>query len=161
MKTHNNARKLLATGFCGLLLVLTGCVEGQSFRDWVKQTAVLKEEALKQSQVQPYRSEQYKALQGYFKQLFEVTLEMSQNPKRVKQLNEALEDEDLGSVCSQILVPYSNWVEISGRCTKNRFFLCSEETRAYPEAVEVLRAKLSEKTRARFDQTETCIQARK
>lgn len=139
-----------------ILPFLIGCESEKDLRNWMVKTETARIDALKESEVVPYRNAQFTAFKSYFKEINILATSLKEDGKRSKKLNMVLKKMDLEEVCSQIFMEINDWKLIAKNCTKNRFFLCSEEVRAYPEAVKVLRKLLSEDQKIRFDQAGSC-----
>lgn len=156
MKIEKRIKLLLALF---VLPILIGCESEKDFINWMEKTEDFKIEALKQSEVVPYRNEQFMALKSYFKEINLLAISLKEDEKRVKKLNSVLKRKDLEEICAKILLENNDWKRIAKNCKKNNFFLCSEEVRAYPEAIDVLRKILADDQKVRFDQAGSCKRA--
>ncbi len=138
------------------LIFLIGCEGRVSIPEWINRTEKLLLEVEKQSEVTPYRIEQFQAFKQYFKEINQLAVSFKENEKLARKLNKGLNKTDLSKVCGQIFLGYNDWKIIERNCMKNGFFLCSEEVRAYPDAVVALRKILSPDQKILFDQAESC-----
>jgi hypothetical protein len=142
-----------------LSLSLSGCDEKKVFSETVGELNRLRGVAVSQMDMTPYRKDQYQAFQAYFAQAAEWVLMLKSDAKTAKGFNAALDRQDLNALCEKLFVSRSAWTRIMENCTRNRFFLCSEEVRAYPDLLRALRESMSEANRIRFDQGENCKKA--
>lgn len=145
----------LVLGFI-VLSGISGCDESKDIQNWVDNVSKLRTAALKQSEVKPYRDEQYNALKDYFAEINQMALALKNDSKLAERFNDAFGKVDPKQTCAKVLVQRPEWEFMMRRCTKNRFFLCSEEVRAYPTLVSALREKLKPEQQKRFDQTSVC-----
>lgn len=127
----------------GVLVALSGCGGEDDVREWIEHTGALQTNVVRQVDSAPYRKEQHEAFKAYFSELAEMALLLKGEADAVKALNAVAQKSDLEDVCRKVLIPKATWQNMVQRCTKNRFFLCAEEVRAYPDMIAVLREKLS------------------
>lgn len=144
--------------FIPILLPLVAACNPQSspVSEWMNRLQVARSEVQKQFRNGPYRGEQYQALKGYFGLLAEVAGEARRDEASAKALASALTKDGVEKFCAEFLVPASEWREMMAHCSQNRFFLCAEEVRAYPEAVSAIRDVLPKEAQEQFDQSAAC-----
>lgn len=142
-------------------LALSSCNEEAEVDAWAKKTSELRERALSEGGRTPYRKEQYEALKDYFAQIGGIALKIKTDDDFAKDFNKGLAKRDLAVVCDQALIAKTAWDPIIVNCTKNRFFLCAEEVRAYPQLVVAIRDRLSPELKSKFEQTESCTRSLK
>ena len=142
-----------ATVFAGV----SGCDDnGQDIQNWVDRVSALRTTAKQQGDVVPYRQPQFKALKAYFAEMNQMALALVNDSKFASRFNSAVARADLKTTCAKVFLTRAEWKVMMERCTRNNFFLCSEEVRAYPEMVTTLRGKLGADQQKRFDQTAAC-----
>lgn len=139
-----------------LSLGASSCDDNMDLKNWADNTEKLKIEALKQAKVKPYAGPQYKAMKDYFSELANVSLALKNDAKYAERFNSAIAQADINGVCGKVLIQKDWWQYIMGRCTKNSFFLCAEEVRAYPDIVAAMREKLVAEQQKRFDRAPLC-----
>ena len=139
-----------------LSLLLVACGDEKEIKSWIAKTNDLLFEATKQSEVIPYQLAQHEALRSYFAELAVKIATVKESAKATKSLNSVLTEMDLNDVCTKILMPKAQWVKVMQRCTKNRYFLCSEEVRAYPDVIASLMLVLNADMKKKFSETEAC-----
>lgn len=149
-------RAALRISCCTVLMLSSGCEDSQEVTKWIDATSQFKNEAIRQQQAHPFRQEQNAAFKAYFGQLTRMANLLREDVALTTQFNSAVAGLDWDNVCQKILMKNSDWQQIVDGCTKNRFFLCAEEVRAYPEVITALRGSLITAQRARFDQAISC-----
>ncbi len=147
----------------GLLVSLTtlsgisGCDdEGQDIQNWVENTSKLRATAKEQGNIVPYQQQQYQALKAYFVEINEIALALENDANFALRFNNAVAKADINVICAKVLFTRSEWQDLVERCTRNNFFLCAEEVRAFPDMVGTLRGRLVPEQQMRFDQTPSC-----
>ncbi len=153
----------LTTALIGCLFLFTGISgcndESVDIEHWVDNVGILKNTAERESQKIPYRMPQHQALKNYFLELANFALALKKDAGLAKRFNGAAAKADLQKICSKMFFDRTDWREIMRNCKKNRFFLCSEEVRAYPNMVSSLRASLDAERQKKFDQARACSDA--
>lgn len=147
----------------GLLVCLTtlsgisGCDdEGQDIQNWVENTSKLRATAKEQGNIVPYRQQQFKALKAYFAEINQMALALKNDANFAGRFNNAVARADLKATCAKVFITRPEWQDMVERCTRNNFFLCAEEVRAFPDMVGTMRGKLVPEQQKRFDQTPSC-----
>lgn len=108
-------------------LCLSTSAFSQSAEEQISAVVDSKKSALNTFGSTPYREKEYISVRDYFITLNEYGLEVKNNSRSNKRLNSYLAAEDIAGFCSDIFVSKSEWEQIKTNCTKNRFFLCSDE----------------------------------
>lgn len=139
-----------------LSLGVSSCDDSLDLKNWMDNTEKLKVEAQNQSKITPYGGPQHKALKDYFTELANISLVLKNDAKYAERFNAAIAQADINAVCGKIFMQKDWWSYIMGRCTKNNFFLCAEEVRAYPDIVAAMRGKLVAEQQKRFDKARFC-----
>lgn len=156
----NCLKKLSAILGLGVgVVVLSGiaaCDESQDIENWVENTNKLRLAARQQSDKVPYRQEQFNAFKSYFSELNQMALALRNDVQFGARFNAAILQSDLGATCAKVFMSRNEWQLILDRCTRNNFFLCSDEVRAYPEVTTAIREQLGAEQRRRFDDAKAC-----
>lgn len=139
-----------------LSLGVSSCDDSLDLKNWMDNTEKLKVEAQNQSKITPYAGPQHKALKDYFSELANISLALKNDAKYAERFNAAIAQADINAVCRKVLMQKEWWSYIMGRCTKNNFFLCAEEVRAYPDLIRALRAALRPELQRKFDEAPGC-----
>ena len=140
----------------GVSLGASSCDKTSEIRNWVNQSASLRESAENQLPNIPYRRPQHEAFKAYFSELNHMALALGRDEKLKGRFNESAAQGDFKVICQKIFMHRSRWDSLVQGCTKNRFFLCAEEVRAYPEMVQSLRGALRTDLQHRFDGAVNC-----
>jgi hypothetical protein len=136
-------------------LALTGC-ENEDIQSWRTETKGLREEAERELSHVPYRRPQHTAFKSYFTSLATMALSLEQDAGRRQRFSDAASRAGLGSICQDLFMSEARWRQLLESCTKNRFFLCAEEVRAYPSFIRVLRDGLRPELQRRFNEASQC-----
>ncbi len=149
-----------AVGIITCFIVLSGvsgCNDGEDIKNWVENTNKLQVKAKTQAEIVPYRQEQHQALKEYFTEIANVALSLKNDSKFAERFNSAAAKENINDICSKVLISRTReWENMVQRCTRNGFFLCAEEVRAYPEIIATIRGKLTTDLQKKFDQANYC-----
>ena len=136
---------------------ISGCDDkGQDIQNWVEVTNKLRVTAKQQGNVVPYRQPQFKALKAYFAEMNQMALVLTNDAKFRQRFNGAVARADLQATCAKVFLTKPEWKLMMERCTRNNFFLCSEEVRAYPDMALAMRGALTAEQVKRFDQAPSC-----
>jgi hypothetical protein len=136
---------------------VTACDNSEAIKNWIENTNQLQIKVRAQSEIVPYRQEQHRALKEYFTELVNVALAMKNDPTFAEQFNSVAAKADLNEICRKVLINRaSEWASMMQRCTRNAYFLCAEEVRAYPDIIAAIREKLLPEQQKRFDEATSC-----
>lgn len=139
---------------------ISGCDKDSSdVQNWINNVSNLRVTAAKESLKTPYKMPQHKALKAYFLELANMALATQQDSGWATRFNSAAAKADLQKVCTKVFFTRTEWQFIMKSCRKNRFFLCSEEVRAYPSMVSTIRSSLDAERQKKFDQSKACRDA--
>lgn len=138
------------------LVALTGCNGNWNGDEWVAGADTARQSVLTSIPQAPYQGEQHAALKSYFETSENLIQLLDEEPKAPKKFNEYLAKKDINDVCSRVLVDVASWKAAMKNCLKNRYFLCAEAVRQYPDNFKKLRDALTTENRERFDQAEAC-----
>ncbi len=158
MRKLKNAGVVLCLITCFAMLTgVSGCDDQmQDIQNWVENTNKLRATAKQQGEVVPYRQAQFKALKDYFGEINQMVLALGNDANFAARFNTAVSKADLKATCAKVFLTNLEWQTMVERCTRNNFFLCADEVKAYRDMVIGLRARLVPEQQKRFDQTPTC-----
>ena len=142
-----------------LAFALIGC-ENEDIQAWKNETTQLRIAAERQIASVPYRREQHLAFKSYFTSLATMALSLQQDAGKRQRFNEAVSRAGVGELCRDVFIVGARWQQLMESCTKNRFFLCAEEVRAYPTFHRALRGTLRADLARRFDGAAQCQEPR-
>lgn len=104
----------------------------------------------------PYKTEEHSTIKKYFETLKEEGRLLSGNSKKLRRFNTYLLGQDLPSLCESLFLSKEKWNTLINNCTKNRFFLCSEEVRSYEKTKEEFKKVLSPEVQTKLQEQESC-----
>lgn len=107
--------------------------------------------------VTPYKIEEHKVIKKYFEGIKEQSNLLQQNTKKLRRFNTYLAEQDLQLICDDIFLSKEKWNLLLNNCTKNRFFLCSEEVRAYEQIKDDFKKVLSLEIQNRLKEDPSCL----
>jgi len=150
----------LAVATLGFLSMgFPGCEESQYIQNWVNKASKLRETMEDQIPSKPYQTAQHETFKNYFAELNQLALALQKDSRFRDRFSAAASKSDMGAICRKVFTPRSRWDQLMRNCTKNRFFLCAEEVRAYPDLVGGLRGALKPSLQSRFDEAQDCKNA--
>jgi hypothetical protein len=141
--------------FALLAVALLSCKENE-LRNWSAELASIKTEVVLHIDALPYRQQQNDIFKAYFSKTWELNWELSQDERKVKELNKSLAQFDIASFCDRALLKRADWQKIVRNCTVNRYFLCADAVREYDQAIEYLKRYLTPENLRRFEETPNC-----
>lgn len=140
-----------------LLVSMTGCDPVEDLNSWADYTAQKRGQVEYYESKNPYGKNHFQTFKSYFVEMANMALALKEDTDRVESLNKALDEIDINTFCRKVFIDENTWDTVVLGCTKNRFFLCAEEVRAYPKIVRSLRSRLNQKHRNRFDREPNCV----
>lgn len=150
------SKSIFRMSFIGLL-ILTSCHEVEELRAWVNQMESLRNQVRSFMDEVPYQEKQHQAFKNYFSEIEKLALKLVKDPTYARDFNRAVASVDLADLCARVFVNRLDWESLIERCTRNSFFLCSDEVRFYPDLIGAMRKTLSPDQQQRFDAAETCL----
>ena len=105
---------------------------------------------------QPYKMEEHSAIKDYFNELTLFAEDLETYPKYKKRFNQFLRSLGVEKFCSSILMDKTRWEALVRNCTKNNFFLCSEDVREYPTQKHSLAAALDNDLKSQYSSSAKC-----
>jgi len=154
--TKNMKLLIPAVSVAALAMITTGCKGKWNGDEWVQSTDVAKQVVLAAIPQVPYQKEQHEALKAYFEKPEALLQLFQEEPKAAQGFNEYLSKQDFEVICAKTLLTARDWATAVGHCQKNRYFLCSESVRQYPEEIRNLRESLNAENQSRFEAAESC-----
>ena len=138
------------------LFFFTACNEEAEIQKWVQNIERLKLDAQEVRNQTPYGQIQQETLKAYFSEINQIVITLKKEDKYVKPLNSFIEKNDLATLCPKILILKDEWQTMMKNCTRNRFFLCAEDVRSYPQILSALKQFLNSKNQNQFDTLPAC-----
>ena len=138
------------------VMTLVACNEEEEIQKWIDSVDQLRTQVQEAMDKTPYQQEQQIKFKNYFGEIEQKALSLKDDEKVVKFFNEFVAKRDLGAICSKLFIAKIDWQKIMKGCTQNRFFLCAEEVRGYPDIVLAIRSRLIPDQQKRFDEIPAC-----
>lgn len=153
-------KKIKMMLFLSLFLSVPGFAFGQArVRESKKLLKLLedkKETLMGQMDNLPYRGDQQAAIKGYFENIEELNISLSEDSRLSKRFNEVFAGLDLPTSCPKLWLDQDTYKQLIKNCTKNRYFLCSEKVREYQSLKEEFKKNLNDENIKRFEQAKEC-----
>ncbi len=104
----------------------------------------------------PYRQKEYQSIKDYFVALNGFAEDLSGSTKLNRRYNSYLRSIGIKKFCTDILLNSTDWEQMKVNCTRNRFFLCSNEVLEYPNSKKALAETLEDDLKTDFLKTAEC-----
>lgn len=104
----------------------------------------------------PYKEEQHVAIESYFKKLNDLALNITDYSNTSKAYNKYTQRYGVEAFCKKTFLDKKRWSDLISNCTKNGFFLCAEEARAFPTIKKSLKDSLREDLKKNFEASKIC-----
>lgn len=104
----------------------------------------------------PYKEEEHKAIKNYFSKLNSMNEDLSTYPKYRKSLNSKVRSMGVEGFCKEIVLEKQRWNDLIKNCTRNNFFLCSEDVNDFAGIKAKLSSQLDSDLKSKFEQTSIC-----
>lgn len=141
--------------FASLVLFST-LAFSQPAEQQIAEVGSLKLEATNTLNSTPYREKEYLSIKNYFSGLRDYGNDVKNNSRSNKRLNNYLTAKDIPKFCSDLFLTKSDWEQIKMNCTRNRYFLCSDEVLEFNEYKKVVSESLSVNLKSVFISTAEC-----
>lgn len=127
-----------------LIFFLSGSALAQSeIAGMISEMSKLKIEAESTLVATPYRAKEHQVIKNYFVGIRNFVVQIKDNLRTNRRFNSHLADHEMGTFCSEVLINLNDWEQIKTNCTRNRFFLCTEDVNEYPETKKIFSEILS------------------
>ena|SRR3990167_5332338 len=106
----------------------------------------------------PYKQEQHEAIKGYFVDLKDFFKELDESRRLKQRFNNLLSEEgQMKDFCTKVLIDSETHIALKKNCTRNRFFLCSEEVNSFEEYKKSISTMMDEENLSEFTRTIECM----
>ena len=106
--------------------------------------------------IEHYKADEHATIKAYFSELSALTEDLGLYSKYRRRFNRFLRNDGVESFCKSAYLDKGRWNTLVQNCTKNNFFLCSEEVRIYPEHKAALKAQLDEDNKTQLERLAIC-----
>ncbi len=104
----------------------------------------------------PYQKAQQEIFRTYFTKLKEFVSEVKESEYLTEQFNNLVLKMGVNNICKNILIDNTSWKDLVKNCTKNRFFLCSEEIKFYNDYKAGLKELMYQDLKSEFARSNNC-----
>lgn len=104
----------------------------------------------------PYKDQQQNAIKAYFAELDSLIQDLSDYPKYLRKFNQYLRNTGIDPFCKSTILDLKRWSDLMNNCTKNGFFLCSEDVKNYPTTKLTLQKSLDDDNKTEMTKLPSC-----
>jgi hypothetical protein len=104
----------------------------------------------------PYQKVHQDSFKAYFIELGSLVEDLDNSDKFKRRYQSFFETQGAKDFCKSLFLDKTRWNELVKKCTKNRFFLCAEEVKAFPAFKEAMRDRLTDEMKAEFSKEASC-----
>lgn len=104
----------------------------------------------------PYKKEQQEIFKNYFIEISEFINDINGSDRLFKRFQSYTSSNGVSSFCKNVLLEKNLWNDLIAKCTKNRFFLCAEEIKAFDLYKESLKRLLTKAQQDEFSTLSEC-----
>lgn len=104
----------------------------------------------------PYYGEEHTTIKKYFTELQKLNEDLENSRRYLRRFNDYIRDIGVETFCNEALLEQEKWTQLIKNCSKNNFFLCSEEVKLYPNIKGVLVNLLEEDVKKQMLGANSC-----
>ncbi len=137
-------------------LIISTSAFSQSATELIDAVVLSKKSAIATFKSIPYRDKEYIAVKNYFLGLRDYGEQLGTSGKAKRRLNRFLEPKTVSKFCQDIFITKSEWELMKSNCTKNGFFLCSDEVMEFSAYKLQISTALDSDLLSSFNSSATC-----
>lgn len=103
-----------------------------------------------------YSEEEHKTIKSYFNALNSFEKDLSDYPRYRNRFNNYLRSVKVENFCASVLLDAARWKSLVKNCTKNDFFLCSDDVMTFSDAKKKLSEMLDTDLKTEFEKSQKC-----
>lgn len=103
-----------------------------------------------------YSEEDHKTIKSYFSALNLFESDLNDYPKYRRRFNTYVRSVKVSSFCANTILDAARWKSLVKNCTKNDFFLCSDDVMTFTDTKKKFSEKLDADLKTEFDNSEKC-----
>lgn len=115
------------------LTISVGCFGQENAESRTEKLSVKKSELEAILNNKPYKAEEHTKIKAYFAELGSFVEDLQLYSKYRRRFNQFLRNAGVETFCQTAYLEKKSWDELVRNCTKNNFFLCTEEVKTYSE----------------------------
>lgn len=104
----------------------------------------------------PYRQKEHQEIKDYFVSLNKLSEDVKSTNKLNRRYNAYLRSVGLKKFCSDVFITKNDWETMKANCTRNRFFLCSDDVLEFPASKKSIGDTLENDVKDEFLKTSEC-----
>jgi len=104
----------------------------------------------------PYKEEEHKAIKNYFSDLASLNEDLSAYQKYRKSFNNKIRSLGIEVFCKEIILEKQRWNDLIKNCTRNSFFLCSEDVNDFTAIKAKMAVQLDSDLKTSFEKSPSC-----
>lgn len=121
-------------------------------------TALAKERADLEGVVgrKSFTEEDHKVIRAYFSSLNSFDADLEMYPKYRRRFDYSIRSIGVASFCENVFLDLGRYRELTSSCTKNGYFLCSDEVMTFKDTKKRLSEKLEADLKTEFEKLSNC-----
>lgn len=104
----------------------------------------------------PYRGPEHSVIKKYFTELKSLIEDLEAYPKYKRRFNSSVRSTGVEAFCGSLILDKARLTSLVRNCTKNSFFLCTEDVREVAKINQDLAATLDEDLKTQFENLAKC-----
>lgn len=105
----------------------------------------------------PFNGEEHAAIKRYFSEINSLNKDLANSRRYLKSFNTYIRKVGPETFCTETLLEKGKWSELVIKCTKNSFFLCSEDVKLFPSMKEKLSKLMDEDVQTELAKEDACL----
>lgn len=103
-----------------------------------------------------FTEEDHKVIRAYFSSLNSFDADLETFPKYRRRFDYSIRSIGVASFCENVFLDQGRYRELISNCTKNRYFLCSDEVMTFKDTKKKLSEKLEADLKTEFEKLSKC-----
>lgn len=103
-----------------------------------------------------YTEDDHKVMKTYFSSVNSFVADLGSYPRYVRRFNSYVRSVGVETFCGNVFLDLLRWKGLVSNCTKNGYFLCSDEVMTFSETKKKLSDKLETDLKGEFEKLEKC-----
>lgn len=104
----------------------------------------------------PYKAAEHTKIKAYFAELDSFNQDLNDYPKYLRRFNQYLRNNGVDSFCKSTRLDQKRWNDLIKNCTKNSFFLCTDDVKNYPAMKLALFNLLEDDNKSEMTKSASC-----
>lgn len=139
-----------------LLMIISFQANSQTVEPYISSLSKARADVEANIDQKPYKKEQQQVFKNYFIEIGELVNDVNGSDRFYKRFQNYNSSNGVSSLCKSIILGKDSWSNLVANCTKNRFFLCAEEIKAFDLYKESLKRLLTKEQQDEFAKLPEC-----